>query len=181
MEKDNKKINDNNNKKQNKQGKIIISLVCVAVVLAAIVVGVCVSNKNKDDGNSQTNTASQSQVSESTTDSGDVTSSTTTPSTSTDSEEQSTDAGTTESTQAATQGDSLKPISVNQALNVLDDFYGKTYEVNATIVEDGYQYFAVFDKKGTKYASVKVNLSTSQAYETILETGEVNEFNLSDD
>lgn len=71
-------------------------------------------------------------------------------------------------------------ISLNEALNVLSDFYGTAYDVNATVVEDGYQYFAIYDKKGTKYASVKVNLSTSDAIETIIATGETYEFNLSE-
>ncbi|MFR5874963.1 MAG: hypothetical protein ACLUFN_00580 [Eubacterium sp.] len=69
-------------------------------------------------------------------------------------------------------------ISLNEALNVLTDFYGSTYNVNATIEEDGWQYFAVYDKKGTKYASVKVKLSTAEAVETIIDTGEKNEYNL---
>ncbi len=73
----------------------------------------------------------------------------------------------------------IQSISVNEALNVLQEFYGDTFTVNATINEADYQYFAVYDKNNEKYASVRVNLSTSEAVETISATGEKNEYNLS--
>lgn len=85
---------------------------------------------------------------------------------------------TKKTTAKAKDSDYDTSISLNEALDVLTNFYGAAYNVNATVEEDGWQYFAVYDKKGTKYASVKVNLSTSDAVETILATGEVNEFNL---
>ena len=79
---------------------------------------------------------------------------------------------------ATTKKEDAIPITVNQALDALTAFYGTAYDVNATVTEDGYQYFSVTDKKGNKYSSVKVNLATSDAVETILDTGETNEFNL---
>lgn len=85
---------------------------------------------------------------------------------------------TTKKTTAKARGSDDTSISLNEALDVLTDFYGSTYNVNATVVEDGWQYFSVTDKRGTKYASVKVDLSTADAVETIIATGEVNEYNL---
>lgn len=76
------------------------------------------------------------------------------------------------------KSDKTQSITVNKALDILQSFYGKTYEVNATVNEDGYQYFAVFDKKGNKYASVKVNLDTADAVETVIENGATNSYNL---
>lgn len=69
-------------------------------------------------------------------------------------------------------------ISVNEALNVLSNMYGSKYDVNGTVQEDEYYYFSITDKKGNKYASVKVNLKTADAEETITNTGEVNKYNL---
>ena len=71
------------------------------------------------------------------------------------------------------------PITVNQALDRLSEFYGGAYEVNATVKENGIQYFKITDKQGNLYARVEVNLKTSDAKETIVHSGEVNEFNLS--
>ena len=61
----------------------------------------------------------------------------------------------------------------------MNDFYGKGYQVNATVKEGGYQYFSVYDKNGNKYASVKVDLSTADAVETLTNSsGAPNTFNL---
>ena len=71
------------------------------------------------------------------------------------------------------------PITVNQALDRLSEFYGGAYDVNATVQENGIQYFKITDKQGNLYARVEVNLRTSDAKETVEHSGEVNEFNLS--
>ena len=86
----------------------------------------------------------------------------------------------TKKTTAPADSDNKSPITVNQALDILDnDFYGKGYEVNATVKEGGYQYFSGYDKNGNKYASVKVDLSTADAVETLTNSsGAPNTFNL---
>ena len=71
-----------------------------------------------------------------------------------------------------------KSISVNEAFNYLSDFYGKSYTINATIKEDGIQYFKVFDKKGNLYSRVSVDLDNSKMTETIVDSGEINEFTI---
>lgn len=78
----------------------------------------------------------------------------------------------------STQKEDEIPISVNEALDRLSEFYGAAYNVNATVKEDEYQYFKVTDNKGNDYAKVKVNLKNSNAEETIIHSGEVNKFNL---
>lgn len=92
--------------------------------------------------------------------------------------EKKTTTTTKKSTAGAGGSDKDTSISLNEALDLLGEFYGTAYNVNATVVEDGWQYFSVTDKKDTKYASVRVNLSTADAVETIIATQEVNEFNL---
>ena len=78
-----------------------------------------------------------------------------------------------------TKAEEAIPISVNEALDKLDEFYGSAYNVNATVREGDIQYFRVTDIKENLYARVEVNLKTSDAKETIEHSGEVNEFNLS--
>jgi len=69
------------------------------------------------------------------------------------------------------------PLSINQAMNALEDKYGAEYDVNSTIEEDGINYFAVY-KNDEKYASVAVNLMTGEATETIMETNQKTDFYL---
>lgn len=69
------------------------------------------------------------------------------------------------------------PLSINQALNALEEHYGSEYSVNATIEEDGINYFALY-KDDEKYASIAVNLSTGEATETIMETNQKTDFYL---
>ncbi|MDE6385733.1 MAG: hypothetical protein K2K71_04555 [Eubacterium sp.] len=69
------------------------------------------------------------------------------------------------------------PLNVKEVLDMLSDHYGKDYQVNSTVTENEYNYFAVV-KNGEKYASVKVNLSNGDATETIIETGQTSDFNL---
>jgi hypothetical protein len=78
----------------------------------------------------------------------------------------------------STKADEAVPISVNEALDRLTEFYGAAYDVNASVKEDNIQYFKVTDKQGNLYARVEVNLKTSDAKETVEHSGEVNEFNL---
>lgn len=69
------------------------------------------------------------------------------------------------------------PLSINQALNALEEHYGSEYNINATIEEDGINYFALY-KDDEKYASIAVNLSTGEATETIMETNQKTDFYL---
>lgn len=69
------------------------------------------------------------------------------------------------------------PLNVKEVLDILSDHYGKGYEINSTVTENEYNYFAVI-KDGEKYASVRVNLSNGDATETIIETGSSSDFNL---
>lgn len=69
-------------------------------------------------------------------------------------------------------------ISVNEALNYLEDFYGKPFTVNATIQEDGIQYFKIIDKNGNLYARVSIDLDNSKMTETIVDTNEINEYTI---
>lgn len=69
------------------------------------------------------------------------------------------------------------PLSINQALNALEEHYGSEYSINATVEEDGINYFALY-KDDEKYASVAVDLSTGEATETIMETNQKTDFYL---
>ena len=69
------------------------------------------------------------------------------------------------------------PLSITQALNALEEHYGSEYNINATIEEDGINYFALY-KDDEKYASIAVNLSTGEATETIMETNQKTDFYL---
>lgn len=164
-----------------KKVRVLLSLV-LAVVICISFAG-CKSNKDDSADTSQSTT--QSAATEST---NDGTTATSTPVESTDTTEQSSTSttkkqSTTKKAKKATapaDSDNKSPITVNQALDILDnDFYGKGYQVNATVKEGGYQYFSVYDKNGNKYASVKVDLSTADAVETLTNSsGAPNTFNL---
>lgn len=69
------------------------------------------------------------------------------------------------------------PLSINQALNALEEHYGNEYNINATVEEDGINYFALY-KDDEKYASIAVDLSTGEATETIMETNQKTDFYL---
>lgn len=90
-----------------------------------------------------------------------------------DSGEKTTDKTTTKTQSAEDSVD----FTVQQALEALDNYYGSGYEVNGTVSEGDYYYFAVY-KNDTKYASVKVNMKNGDAVETITETGETANLNL---
>lgn len=68
-------------------------------------------------------------------------------------------------------------MSVEQALNLLTEHYGKGYEVNGIVGDADTYSFAVY-KDGDSYARVRVNLSTGVAEETITETSEHSTFEL---
>ena len=164
-----------------KKVRVLLSLVLAAVI--------CISfagcKSNKDDSADTSQSTTQSAATQST---NGGTTAASTPVESTDTTEQSSTSTTkkksttkkAKKTTAPADSDNKSPITVNQALDILDnDFYGKGYQVNATVKEGGYQYFSVYDKNGNKYASVKVDLSTADAVETLTNSsGASNTFNL---
>ena len=87
--------------------------------------------------------------------------------------EKTTEKGTTKKQSS----DNSVDFTVQQALEALDNYYGSGYEVNGTVSEGDYYYFAVY-KNDEKYASVKVNMKNGDAVETITETGETANLNL---
>jgi hypothetical protein len=161
-----------------KYNRLICLILSVTICLALSSCSTKADEETTTD-NSTTTTVTQSETTQTTTEideSTTVTDSTTSTTTQSTTEKKTTT--TKKSVTKAKSSDNDTSISLNEALDVLSDFYGVAYNVNATVSEDGWQYFAVYDKYGTKYASVKVNLSTADAVETIVSTGETNEYNL---
>lgn len=151
--------------------KIISKIICCVLILSTVFIfNACSSSDKEETTQSTTSTTTQQS---STADSAENTQQKTAQNTT----EETTVEKTTKKSKT-TEFSGEMSISVNQALDALESFYGKDYDINATVNEDGFQYFAVFDKKGNKYASVKVNLDTAEATETIVSTGESNDYNL---
>lgn len=69
------------------------------------------------------------------------------------------------------------PLTVDDALAILNSRYGKEYRINMSTSGNGYNNFAVF-KDDERYATVSVNLSTGDATEIIMDTGNQTKFNL---
>lgn len=69
------------------------------------------------------------------------------------------------------------PLTVDDALAILNSRYGKDYRINMSTSANGYNNFAVF-KDDERYATVSVNLSTGDATEIIMESGNQTKFNL---
>lgn len=67
--------------------------------------------------------------------------------------------------------------TVKEVLDALNNYYGDGYDVNGTVSEDDFYYFAVY-KKDKKYASVKVNMQNGDAVETLTESGKTAKFNV---
>lgn len=155
--------------------KNLKKLICCALICTMCTAFAACSAKTDESSTSEpsTSTTQQAQTEEST----QNTTQNTTETTSKKEESTSTTKKKKEKP-SKDKSDKTQSITVNRALDILQEFYGKTYEVNATVNEDGYQYFAVFDKKGNKYASVKVNLDTADAVETVVENGATNSYNL---
>ena len=67
--------------------------------------------------------------------------------------------------------------SASLPLAILNSRYGKEYRINMSTSGNGYNNFAVF-KDDERYATVSVNLSTGDATEIIMDTGNQTKFNL---
>ena len=70
------------------------------------------------------------------------------------------------------------PISREEALEVLSQFYGDAYNVEQKKQKGDIQYYEVRDNKGNLYAKVEVNLKNSDAKEIVEHSGEEYKFNL---
>lgn len=151
--------------------KNVNKIICCTLVLAMCLSFVACSAKKDEDSTTESSTSTTTQT---------TTQQSTQATTESTTEQEETTSTTKKKNEKTSKdkGDKTQSITVNKALDILQAFYGKTYEVNATVNEDGYQYFAVFDKKGNKYASVKVNLDTADAVETVIENGATNSYNL---
>ncbi len=68
-------------------------------------------------------------------------------------------------------------LQLDDALAILNSRYGKEYRINMSTSGNGYNNFAVF-KDDERYATVSVNLSTGDATEIIMDTGNQTKFNL---
>lgn len=151
--------------------KTLSILICIVVVIALTA---CSKQSNTNTTTQVTTTAQQTTAA--TTLSTTATTESTTSSTT--AEQTTKKQSTTKKKSTTTQQNGEMSISVNEALDVLTNYYGSTYNVNGTVQEDNYYYFSVVDKKGVKYASVKVNLNNADATETVIATGETYDFNL---
>lgn len=71
----------------------------------------------------------------------------------------------------------VQPLTSAEALELLEKHYGKGFTVNGRVQDgDFYSYHIIKDNQ--KYASVKVNLKTRQATETLTESGKESHFAL---
>lgn len=162
----------------NKNKKVIIAIVTIFLVvfIAALCYFYFSSDSKKEDETSLTTITSSSAVfvTESTTLAPSTTATTTT--NKHNETEKHTELEKTTVTTTQAKGYTL-PLSINQALNALNDHYGSGFKINSTVEEDGYNYFAVY-KDDYKYASVAVNLVTGESKETIISTGKTTDFYL---
>lgn len=69
------------------------------------------------------------------------------------------------------------PLTVNDAFDILKQKYGSDSRINMSASNEQYHNFTII-KNGELYATVRVNLSTGEAEETITATEKVNKFNL---
>ena len=150
--------------------KVICIILCISAMLAF-------ASCKKGGEEATTSATSQTEVSTTTAENA-TTAATTQKQTTTETTTKKTTQKTT-TPMPSTKASEAVPITVNEALDRLSNFYGSAYNVNATVKEGDIQYFKITDKKENLYARVEVNLKTSDAKETIEHSGEVNVFNLS--
>lgn len=159
--------------KNNNSGKYIKIIVAVALIIAAaFAMYYMFFDKNNDVINDEQKTISQSA-------SASETALSEKPVAAEPSSKATTQTETTKNPETTTkQAKNYElPLSINQALNALEEHYGTEYSINATIEEDGINYFALY-KDDEKYASIAVNLLTGEATETITQTNQKTDFYL---
>ena len=170
--------NKNKEKKNTKIIRTILFILIAVIIIAAIAVIFFKGSFGKGENISQTESVSQS-VTVNSNGSNNSNANNTTNSLAGSTSDNSTSTTAPESTAkpfTPAKNYSL-PLNVKEVLDILSDHYGKDYEINSTVTENEYNYFAVI-KDGEKYASVRVNLSNGDATETIIETGKSSDFNL---
>lgn len=149
-------------------------IITVGIVFAVLLSGCSPANTNKD--NNDIDTAKNNIVTTADDSSNHQESTLENSKTATTNKEESSSETTT--TSLAPENENAKGLSLSQAQEVLDNFYGSTYKVSPISYKDGIQTFLVRDKKGNDYATVEVELETGSATETITDTNETNEYNL---
>lgn len=149
------------------KNKKIIVLIVAAVIIIAVIAFVIYSGIGTKESNKETQ-SNQTTISSTTKNHSETTSNTTVLQTTTESVK-----GNSE----GSQNNSTLPLTVNTAMNLLQERYGKSYTINSTVEENGINYFAIY-KNNVKYASVGINLATGEATETIIETNVKTDFYL---
>lgn len=147
----------------------IIKILTVSVMLS-LTVALCACAKTQEAGGTTEGTQNVS----------DTTSTTAAPPSTETTTKPTTSAKVTTTKATTTQGTTKFSgrFTVNEALDALYIYYGDGYQINGTVSEGDDYYFAVYNNKNDKYASVKVNLKTGNATETIVASGEKNTLNL---
>lgn len=161
--------------KKSKKKSALIIIAAIVIIAAACVFAYINFGSDKDGENTSQTVQSSDTVSQSETLSSTKTSTTK----AAQATEKTTQGSTKEHTTVTTTqpiGYYL-PLTVGDAMGALSEHYGKGFKVNATIEENGINYFSI-TKGNEKYASVAVDLSTGKATETISATGEKTEFSL---
>lgn len=164
----------------NKKIIIIIAAVIAAAVMVFLVSNVFMSKDEKTDDTSSIVEFEQSlsEIAAEDTESADSTDKYSSPAESSSKTNAENGEGNTSKKAQTTENADPNGLTTEQAAEILTDFYGTTYRVNAAEYDNGYQSFNITDKKGNAYATVKVELASGKATETIIQTNEVNEYNL---
>lgn len=147
------------------KNKKITFLIVAAVIIIAVVAFVIYGGTKESNKETQSN---QTTISSTTKSDSETTENTTVLQTTTES---------IKSSSENNQNNIALPLTVNDAMDLLQERYGKSYTVNSTVEENGINYFAIY-KNNVKYASVGINLATGEAAETITETNVKTDFYL---
>lgn len=147
------------------KNKKITFLIVAAVIIIAVVAFVIYGGTKESSKETQSN---QTTISSTTDNYSEPTANTTVLQTTTES---------IKSSSENNQNNIALPLTVNDAMDLLQERYGKSYTVNSTVEENGINYFAIY-KNNVKYASVGINLATGEATETITETNVKTDFYL---
>lgn len=147
------------------KNKKITFLIVAAVIIIAVVAFVIYGGTKESNKETQSN---QTTISSTTKSDSETTKNTTVLQTTTES---------IKSSSENNQNNIALPLTVNDAMDLLQERYGKSYTVNSTVEENGINYFAIY-KNNVKYASVGINLATGETTETITETNVKTDFYL---
>lgn len=81
-------------------------------------------------------------------------------------------------TQALEQPDNDTIESKGKGLNLIKNFYGKTFKVEFNKSNGSIEEYTVYDKMGNAYSTVTVDFDSSKMVESIISTNESNEYDL---